>query len=130
MSTITFRRNAAIMPHSIGDLREAVGWNRLNWYYLAAFKGYWGTVSGFDDTGKLVAWCAILSDGLLHAVLIDVIVHPAWQRQGIGLALVQNAIQFIQQHKISIIHVDFLPEHQTFYERCGFETGLGGIIEG
>jgi GNAT superfamily N-acetyltransferase len=130
MSTITFRRNGAVAPQSICDLREAVGWDRLDWYYPAAFSGYWGTVSGFDDTGKLVAWCAILSDGLLHAVLIDVIVHPLWQRQGRGQALVQNAIEFIQQHKIRIIHVDFLPEHQTFYECCGFQTGLGGIIEG
>ncbi len=130
MSTITFRRNGPVAPQSICDLREVVGWDRLDWYYPAAFKGYWGTVSGFDDTGKLVAWCAILSDGLLHAVLIDVIVHPAWQRQGIGQTLVRNAIEFIQQHRMRIIHVDFLPEHQTFYERCGFQPSLAGIIEG
>jgi ribosomal protein S18 acetylase RimI-like enzyme len=91
-------------------------------------QGYWGTVSGFDDAGKLVAWCAILSDGVRHAVLIDVIVHPIWQRRGIGLALVAEAIKRIQAHSITIIHVDFVPEHQAFYERCGFQTGLGGII--
>jgi GNAT superfamily N-acetyltransferase len=130
MNTITFRRNGAIAAQSICDLREAVGWDRLDWYYPAAFKGYWGTVNGFDDLGQLVAWCAILSDDLLHGVLIDVMVHPAWQRQGIGQALVHNAIAFLHQHKIRIIHVDFLAEHQPFYERCGFQTGLGGIIEG
>ena len=54
MSTITFRRNGAVAAQSICDLREAVGWDRLDWYYPAAFSGYWGTVSGFDDTGKLV----------------------------------------------------------------------------
>ena len=126
--SITFQHNAAVAPASICDLREAVGWGRLDEDYPAALQGYWGTVSGFDDTGKLVAWCAILSDGVRHAVLIDVIVHPAWQRQGIGLALVTEAIKRIQEHGISIIHVDFVPEHQAFYERCGFETGLGGII--
>ena len=87
-------------------------------------------MSGFDDTSKLVAWCAILSDGVRHAVLIDVIVHPTWQRQAIGQALVKESIAFIREHGISIIHVDFIAEHQTFYERCGFQTGLGGIIEG
>jgi predicted N-acetyltransferase YhbS len=92
-------------------------------------NGYWGTVSGFDPAGELVAWCAILSDGVRHAVLIDVIVHPAWQRQGVGLALVKEAIAFIQEHGITIIHVDFVPEHQTFYERCGFQTSLAGIID-
>src|SRR6266567_5713822 len=130
MSTITFRRNGAVAPQSICDLREAIGWHRLDWYYPVAFQGYWGTVSGFDDTGKLVAWCAILSDGVRHAVLIDVIVHPTWQRQGIGQALVKESIAFTREHGISIIHVDFIAEHQTFYEHCGFQTGLGGIIEG
>ena len=85
-------------------------------------------MSGLDETGKLVAWCAILSDGVRHAVLIDVIVHPIWQRQGIGLELVGEAIALIKAHGITIIHIDFLPEHQTFYERCGFQIGLGGII--
>ncbi len=85
-------------------------------------------MSGFDASGTLVAWCAILSDGVRHAVLIDVIVHPAWQRRGVGLALVSEAIGRIQASGVTIIHVDFVPEHQAFYERCGFQTGLGGII--
>ena len=129
ITSITFQHNTSISPTSICDLREAVGWDRQDEDYPAALKGYWGTVSGFDDTGKLVAWCAILSDGVRHAILIDVIVHPVWQRQGIGLALVKEAITRIKAHGITTIHVDFLPEHQTFYERCGFQTGLGGIIE-
>ena len=129
ITTIAFQRNASIVPQSISDLREAVGWDPANEDYPAAFQGYWGTVSGFDDTGTLVAWCAILSDGVRHAVLIDVIVHPTWQRQGIGQALVKESIAFIREHGISIIHVDFIAEHQTFYEHCGFQTGLGGIIE-
>lgn len=109
-------------------MREAVGWERHDEDYPAA--DYWGTVSGFDPTGKLIAWCAILSDGVRHAVLLDVIVHPEWQRQGVGKALVAEAVEHIRTHGISIIHVDFLPEHRAFYERCGFETGLGGIHAG
>ncbi|MFL5707239.1 MAG: GNAT family N-acetyltransferase [Ktedonobacteraceae bacterium] len=42
--------------------------------------------------------------------------------------LVARAIEHLQAHAISIIHVDFLPERATFYERCGFKVGLGGII--
>jgi hypothetical protein len=32
-------------------------------------------------------------------------------------------------HTITTIHVDFLSVHRMFYERCGFQTGPGGIIE-
>jgi GNAT superfamily N-acetyltransferase len=128
INAITFQHNAPVSPASICDLREAVGWDRSEEDYPAALNGYWGTVSGFDSAGKLMAWCAILSDGVRHAVLIDVIVHPLWQRQGIGLALVTESIMRVKARGITIIHVDFLPEHQVFYERCGFQTGLGGII--
>jgi GNAT superfamily N-acetyltransferase len=170
ISTITFIRNANVAPHAIADLREAVGWERHDEDYPAAFMGYWATVSGFDTTstnidGEMpsmpgersdatsvaarfiapkgwggatspavsatpVAWCAILSDGVRHAVLIDVIVHPGWQRRGVGQALVAEAVEHIRAHGISIIHVDYLPEHATFYEKCGFQTGLGGIYTG
>jgi N-acetylglutamate synthase-like GNAT family acetyltransferase len=110
-------------------LQEAVGWERHDEDYPTPLEGYWATISGFDFAGALVAWCAILSDGARHAVLIDVIVHPNWQRQGVGKELVAVAVKHIREHSISIMHVDFEPEHKTFYEHCGFQTGLGGIYE-
>jgi hypothetical protein len=43
--------------------------------------------------------------------------------------LKHHTIEIPLAHSISIIHVDFEPELTTFYERCGFHTGLGGIYE-
>jgi ribosomal protein S18 acetylase RimI-like enzyme len=129
MQPITFAVDAPVTPGEVCDLREAVGWGRQESDYPAAFARYYATVSGRDDAGALVAWCAVLSDGVRHAVLLDVIVHPAQQRRGIGRALVRRAIDHIQARGISIIHVDFIPAHRHFYESCGFTTGLGGIID-
>ncbi|MDQ6659923.1 MAG: GNAT family N-acetyltransferase [Chloroflexota bacterium] len=130
MNEITFQINPTLKPDAICDLRESVGWDRQEQDYPAAQNGYWATVGGFDNTGTLMAWCAILSDSVRHAVLLDVIVHPSWQHQGIGRTLVAHAIQHIQAHNITIIHVDFLPEKAAFYEHCGFQIGLGGIYKG
>jgi GNAT superfamily N-acetyltransferase len=124
-----FAINPVIPAAQVADLREAVGWDRLDEDHPAAFAGYWATVGGFDPSGALVAWCAILSDGVRHAVLLDVIVHPAWQRRGVGRALVGRAIRHCLAHGVTIIHVDFLPAVAPFYERCGFRTGLGGIYD-
>jgi GNAT superfamily N-acetyltransferase len=124
---ITFAINPPVDDLSIVELRHAVGWNGLEDDYPAALAGYWATVGGFDSDGKLVAWCAILSDRVRHAVLLDVIVHPDWQDRGVGRKLVARAVEYIDSYGISIIHVDFLPDVAAFYERCGFQIGLGGI---
>jgi len=114
LNTITFSVGAPVTPQDICNLREAVGWDRHDEDYPAAFQRYWATVSGFDPSGSLRAWCAILSDGVRHAVLLDVIVHPDYQRQGSGTEIVARAIQHSQIHGISISHVDFRAEHAPF----------------
>ena len=124
---IAFAINAPVAAHEIVALREAVGWGGLEADYPATLAGYWATVAGRGAGGALVAWCAVLSDGVRHAVLLDVIVHPRWQRQGVGQALAERAVAHVAAAGITIVHVDFLPEHAGFYERCGFQTGLGGI---
>ncbi len=129
MSDISFTLNPTISSQAIRDLRNAVGWDRLDKDYPAALQGYWATVGGFDATNKLVAWCAILSDGVRHAVLLDVIVHPSHQRKGVGKTLVAAAVEHIKAHGITIIHVDFEPETTIFYKACGFRVGLGGIYK-
>lgn len=127
--TIVFTIDAVVSPAEVVALREAVGWGGLSADYPAAFAGYWATVAGRDAGGNLMAWCAIISDGVRHAVLLDVIVHPSRQRQSVGLALVATALAHIRERGITIVHVDFVDEHIAFYERCGFTTGHGGIIE-
>ncbi len=129
MSNVSFSTNPNIAPSAICDLREAVGWARQEEDYPAALQGYWATVGGFDAANTLVAWCAIVSDGVRNAVLLDVIVHPLHQGKGVGRTLVAKAIEHIKAHHITIIHVDFLPERTAFYQRCGFRVGLGGIYE-
>ncbi|GAC1392774.1 MAG: hypothetical protein NVS4B11_16200 [Ktedonobacteraceae bacterium] len=127
MSHISFRINPSVSTQAICNLRQSVGWERQEEDYPA--QGYWATVGGFDASEALVAWCAILSDGVRHAVLLDVIVYPSYQRKGVGRALVATAIEHIKAHQITVIHVDFEPETMIFYERCGFRVGLGAIYE-
>lgn len=124
-----FDINPPVAAEQIIALRAAVGWSGLEADYPAALQGYWAYVGGFDEAGNLVAWCAVISDSARHAVLLDVIVHPAWQRRGVGQELVARAVSYIRARGITVIHVDFLPEHAAFYERCGFRIGLGGLYE-
>nr|MBF6589557.1 hypothetical protein [Ktedonobacterales bacterium] len=69
-TTIVMEMNRPIASAALCGLREAVGWARQDADYPGAFAGYWATVSGHEASGELVAWCAILSEGVRHAVLL------------------------------------------------------------
>jgi GNAT superfamily N-acetyltransferase len=129
MNTISFTLNPAVTTRAVSELRASVGWEPFEREEQHRWDGYWATVGGFDEQGTLIAWCALLSDGQQHGVLLDVMVHPQRQKQGIGRALVAEAIDHFRAQRIRIIHVDFLPERAAFYERCGFRIGLGGIYQ-
>jgi GNAT superfamily N-acetyltransferase len=85
-------------------------------------------VAAYMPAGALIAWAALISDDVRHAFFVDVIVHPNYQRQGIGRLLVEEAIRAEHTRGTSLIHVDFATEHAGFYRACGFTTGGGGFL--
>ncbi|MHC4339229.1 MAG: GNAT family N-acetyltransferase [Planctomycetota bacterium] len=110
--------------HALCDLRESVGWGRNEGDYPSAFESYRLTAAAYDGD-RLVGWCASVGDGVRHLFLIDLIVHPDFQRKGIGRALVEH---MVAEADVELIHADFTPEHAAFYEACGFRLGRAGIL--
>ncbi len=129
MEGVEIQLNPEVTASEVCDLRAAVGWDRQEEDYPAAFEGYWGTVGAFDSAKRLIGWGAILSDGVRHAILIDIIVGPSFQRRGLGSRIVAEAVAHVRHRGIELIHVDFVPDLAPFYERCGFRIGQGGIYD-
>lgn len=127
--TVTFLIDGRPKAKSICDLREAVSFRRNEEDYPTALDHYDTTVSAYDEEGTLIGWCAVVTDGVRHGFFVDVVVHPQWQRRGIGRSLIQRAIDRLRGKGITLIHADFAREHAPFYERCGFRIGLGDIYE-
>jgi len=125
----TLMLDLAPAPAELGALREAVGWARNESDYPAAFAGSFAIFTARDASARLIGYAALVSDAVRHAFLIDVIVAPAWQRRGLGRALVARAVQHARASGIAIVHVDFTPENEAFYRACGFRIGLAGILE-
>jgi ribosomal protein S18 acetylase RimI-like enzyme len=75
--------NLSIENSEVPDLRQSVGWDRRDHEYPVVFKrcNFW---AGVRDGGKLIAFGYIAGMGLQHGYMEDVIVHPKYQRQGIG----------------------------------------------
>ena len=70
---------------------------------------------------KLVGFGRMLSDGLLHAVLFDVIVLPEYQRNGIGAEIMNRLLDKCKKHQIRDIQLFCAENKLSFYEKMGFQ---------
>lgn len=79
------------------------------WYAVSAYEGV-----------RLVGTGRIIGDGVLHALLADVIVDPAYQHRGIGSAIVEGLVAECRRHRIVDVQLFCAPGVESFYERLGF----------
>jgi GNAT superfamily N-acetyltransferase len=106
---------AASWPqHQAADFQTVLGRSLT---YVCAYQGE-----------RLVGFVNVAWDGGVHAFILDTRVHPTCRRQGIGVGLVQQAIQAARSRGIEWLHVDFEPPLRPFYERCGFRSTQAGLM--
>ncbi|HYH31986.1 MAG TPA: GNAT family N-acetyltransferase [Pseudonocardia sp.] len=103
-------------PHVVQAWTERLEEHSLTW------------VGAFDD-GRMVGFANVAWDGGGHAFLLDVVVDPQRQGEGLGTSLVREATRLAAETGCEWLHVDFLPEHAGFYlDRCGFARSDAGVI--
>ncbi|MHC4575243.1 MAG: GNAT family N-acetyltransferase [Planctomycetota bacterium] len=112
----------------IGELRSAVKWDHDTGTYDRVLKGV-HTYFVARDKEKLIGFVSVISDGAADAFLVDLMVHPDYQKQGLGKELVQRAIKYSKSIGVQCIHVTFNPTEEQFYRKCGFHVLGGGIID-
>lgn len=126
---IRYEFDTPISAAALADLRQAVGWNRMardladprlrNTFHLCAFDG-----------SSLVGYAAVISNGVTDAYIQDVMVHPAYQRQGIGTQLMERILTRLQTDGLYMVSVIYGDEAlRPFYEKFGFFTMLCGQRE-
>ena len=121
--------DAAFSARALADLRQSVGWNRMereladvrlhNAFHLCCFDG-----------DRLIGYTAVVSNGVTDAYIQDLMVHPDYQRQGIGHQLMQRTLERLRNegiYMVSIIYGD--AELQKYYEEFDFTTMLCGQME-
>jgi len=74
-----------------------------------------------EATGRLVAFCRVLSDSVYHATLYDVIVAREYRGAGLGRSLVDAFITHPRLARVPSPRLFCLPEMIPFYEKWGFQ---------
>lgn len=84
---------------------------------------------GAFDADDLVGFVHLCWDGGAHAFVLDTIVHPEYQRRGIGRGLLQAAAVEGERAGCQWLHVDYEPHLQAFYrDSCGFRPTEAGLL--
>jgi len=82
------------------------------------------------DRGSLVGFVNVAWDGATHAFILDTMVSPDVQRQGVGAGLVAVAVREARSAGCDWLHVDFEDNLGGFYiDGCGFRATSAGLID-
>jgi len=110
-------------PQQYMDLFETTGWNSVfkavlkelgdaldkSWYIVTAYHG-----------DKLVGIGRVVSDGVLYAMIYDMIVRPSHQGKGIGSTILENLVGKCKASGIRDIQLFSAKGKVQFYEKRGF----------
>ena len=105
------------------QLFETTGWNRA--YRAGADELYraisssWYVLSAYDND-DLVGFGRVVCDGVLYALICDLIVRPSHQGQGIGSALLTQLIDRCRRQKMRVIWLFSAKGKSAFYKNFGF----------
>lgn len=123
--------NAPIAPTEVPALRQAVGWGPRQQDYPALFDRCFLYASARDDAGELIAFGYVVSMGLEHGYLEDIMVSPAAQHQGVGTALVRRLVEASLAKNLLILTLSTDRASAPFYRQLGFgeESSMVMIVD-
>jgi predicted GNAT family N-acyltransferase len=73
----------------------------------------------------LAAFARVLTDRAYLALVLDVIVSPAYRRNGLGRLLMDRICAAPELEKVTSIELVCQPELVPFYEKWGFSDHVG-----
>jgi GNAT superfamily N-acetyltransferase len=105
------------------NLFQTTGWNdryQLSPEELAqALKSSWYVLSAYDGE-QLVGFGRLVSDGVVHAMLYDLIVLPEYQGLGIGGEILERLVEKCKGAGVRDIQFFCAAGKRGFYEKRGF----------
>ncbi|WP_165040366.1 GNAT family N-acetyltransferase [Dysgonomonas sp. ZJ709] len=110
--------------NSFFALYESTGWNnsegKTKEELYNAIEKSWYIISAFADN-NLIGFGRVISDGYLHAFIVDLIILPEYKQQGIGTEILNRLVDQIKSAGINDIQLFCAKEKKEFYLKNNFE---------
>jgi len=116
-------RNTLPPKDAFFALFESTGWNQE--YKLAsdalfeAVQRSWYMVGAYDGE-RLVGFGRILSDGILHALIVEMMVLPEYRGRHIGSTVLKHLVQACREHGVRDVQLFSARGKHGFYKKYGF----------
>ncbi len=112
-------------------LRESVGWEAISIEQAKRSIANSYAVIGCLCNNALIACARVMWDGGYTAFIVDVMVRPEWQKQGIGTYMMKSLenelnLKLKSDEKI-MINLYASSGKEAFYEKLGFTKGSGMV---
>ena len=125
---MVYKFNEKVSVKALADLRESVGWNRMDREYQNPLMTSYYHIAVYEKE-KLIGYIDSVSNGVTDAYIQDLMVCPDYQGSGIGTALMDKMIEYLKEKRIYMISVVYEERLKPFYERFGFYNMLCGQME-
>ena len=118
----------------IRRLYTEVGWTAYTENMAALEQGYRNSllVLAAYEKETLLGIIRVVGDGYTIVWIQDILVFPAWQRQGVGTALLKAVLERFPDVRQIELATDNTPETTSFYKSLGFtefsEIGCCGFM--
>ena len=91
------------------------------------------TTAALSQTVNIAAWyegmvigvARVITDGYVYAAVADIVVHPDYQRHGVGRQLMNRAFDATPK---GLLYVNARSGSTPFFERLGCERGTPGFV--
>ena len=127
MVDVIFQISPPLRNDVLNELFASAWVNHRNTDFQRVLKQSLLYVCAYHDE-RLIGYVNMAWDGGIHGFLLDTTVHRDYQHQGIGVRLVQTAVNVARERGIEWVHVDYEPHLDGFYRQCGFQPTLAGLI--
>lgn len=108
------------------SLYESVGWSAYTkdpGLLLSAIRGSSFVVCARSADGELVGLVRAISDDATICYVQDILVKPAFQKEGVGRALLSCVLEKYQHVRQTVLITDDEPRQRSFYHALGFTDG-------
>ena len=128
---IVFSTERDIDLYELEELCDAVGWSRRPLRKVKkAIEHSFLVASMWQVRGnqkRLIGFARATSDHAFNATIWDVVVHPDFQSQGLGKALMKYVLKKLRSEEISNVTLFADPHVVDFYRTMGFMADPEGI---